>query len=111
MKRLLLSVCLVGLVFAGHTPNPLPRGGRATQRGAAGVPCSPKFGCSTRSASVFGNEDNLEQGASKKSAPVASVEEIFSPALPQKTEAREDGREDDAMRVVVASPPSPIIIV
>ena len=43
--------------------------------------------------------DNLEQGASKGSAPVASVEEIFTPALPQKTEAREDRR--DAMWVVV----------
>jgi hypothetical protein len=121
MKRLLLSVCLIGIVFAGHTPNSL----QTTQiapvsaepiDAARGVTIVAKSTpdrwnrtnpsvqrIAFRSSSIT---DTPEASSAKGSALVPSVDEIFAPALPQKTEAPAQPQPseavgDDAMWVVV----------
>jgi hypothetical protein len=121
MKRLLLSVCLVGIVFAGHTPNSLQMtqitpisaepldAARAVTIVAKSTPdrwngTNPSVQrIAFRSSSIT---DTPEASSAKGSALVPSVDEIFAPALPQKTEApaqpqTSEAVGDDVMWVVV----------
>jgi hypothetical protein len=106
MKRLLLSVCLIGVVFAGHThfaqsmQGPLagePLGStRAASFVSGGVSEQAKFHypgvqrIALRSSAV---------GASQADGtPVASIDELFAPALPQAANRDDDvkaARQDD----------------
>lgn len=111
MKRLLLSVCLVGIVFAGNTPNALQTNPMTP---AAAVPLNmvramfrapQNLGVQRTALRSSANTDNSEQGT-PKGAPMASVEEVFAPALPQISEVpvppqTSDVKEDDAIWVVV----------
>jgi hypothetical protein len=120
MKRLLLSVCLIGLVFAGHTPNSLqttqitpvsaePRAARTVTIVAKSTPDRWNRTNSNLQRIAFQSSsitDTPEASSAKGSALVPSVEEIFAPSLPQKTETPAQPRPseavgDDAMWVVV----------
>ena len=95
MKRLLLSVCLIGTVFAGHSPNGL----QSTQLATATIALLDAERAMTNArktlAPVTGQNANFERVPSayssetvsaSGSAPGPSVKEIFAPSLPQKTE-------------------------
>jgi hypothetical protein len=96
MKRLLLSVCLIGIAFSGNTHAPLntdravpaaaePLGGG---RAESIVPKNPMI----QRVSLRSSES---AGILQEPLPEASVKEIFAPALPQVSEAKDqDGAED-----------------
>jgi hypothetical protein len=121
MKRLLLSVCLIGLVFAGHTPNSLQTtqitpvsaepldAARTVTIVAKSTPDRWNRTNSNLQRIAFQSSsitDTPEASSAKGSALVPSVEEIFAPSLLQKTETPAKPRPseavgDDAMWVVV----------
>jgi len=100
MKRLLLAVCLIGVVFAGHSPNDLQSTQLATpsialldaKRAMTTAPKTPAPVTGERLVQQNANfervpsADSSETVRANGSAPAPSVEGIFAPSLPQKTE-------------------------
>jgi hypothetical protein len=103
MKRLLLSACIVGLVFAGPTNS--PQGQFASEPLNVAVAAPPvSGGVSSRAKSRY---PGLQQVALRSSAvgavqadgtPVASIDDLFAPALPQ-TAKPQDAKASDARLV------------
>lgn len=109
MTRLLLSVCLVGIVFDGHAPNSLQTTQITTaaaerldaERAVTIVPKSTpaswnRTNPNLQRVAFRSSADGSETATGNGSAPVPSVEEIFAPALPQKTEAPAQPAPSDA---------------
>jgi hypothetical protein len=110
MKRLLLSACIVGVVFAGHTNS--PQGQFASEPlnvAVAAIPVSG--GVSSRAKSRY---PGLHQVALRSPAvgalqadgtPVASIDDLFAPALPQAAKfpapLPSEASDESAMWVVV----------
>ena len=104
MKRLLLSACLVGVVFAGHTNS--PQGQFASEPLNVADAATPvSGGVSSRAKSQY---PGLQQVALRSSAvgavqadgtPVASIDDLFAPALPQAAKPEEDAKASDARLV------------
>jgi hypothetical protein len=116
MKRLLLSACLVGVVFAGYSPNSLqthqvtPAVAVADPGNERAVSIVPKSRNVQRVAYRPSATDASQQGALKGSPLEPTVEEMFKPALlqtpegkaPNKDEANQDEAADvNAMWVKV----------
>src|SRR6478609_9210151 len=116
MKRLLPSVLLIGLVFAGHTPNSLQTteiatastepldAARAVTIVAKSTP--DRWNPTIPSVQRVAIQSTSTVASEAGSALAPSVEEIFAPSLPQKTEGPAQPRPseavgDDAMWVVV----------
>ena len=105
MKRLLLSACLVGVVFAGHTHSP-PQGQFVSEPLNVAVAAPPvSGGVSSRAKSQY---PGLQQVALRSPAvgavqadgtPVASIDDLFAPALPQAAKPEEDAKASDARLV------------
>ena len=103
MKRLLLSACIVGVVFAGHTNS--PQGQFASEPLNAADAATPlSGGVSSRAKSQY---PGLQQVALRSSAvgavqadgtPVTSIDDLFAPALPQ-AKPEEDAKASDARLV------------
>jgi hypothetical protein len=101
MKRLLLSACIVGVVFAGNTNS--PQGQFASEPLNVADAATPvSGGVSSRAKSQY---PGLQQVALRSSAvgavqadgtPVASIDDLFAPALPQ---TEEDAKASDARLV------------
>src|SRR6266496_3074031 len=101
MKRLLLYVCLIGVVFAGYPPHPLQTNqitpGAAPQLNAErAVSIVPKNRNVQRVAFGASEKGGLEQAALKGSPLGPTVEEMFEPALPQTAEAKDEDRAEAA---------------
>lgn len=104
MKRLLLSACLVGVVFAGHTNS--PQGQFVSEPLNVAVAAFPvSGGVSSRAKSHY---PGLQQVALRSQAvgalqadgtPVASIDDLFAPALPQAPKPEEDAKASDARLV------------
>ena len=107
MKRLLLSACLVGVMFAGLSPSPKSMQGEPASEplnvAYAATPVSG--GVSSRAKSQY---PGLQQVALRSSAvgalqadstPVASIDDLFAPALPQAAKPEEDAKAGDARLV------------
>ena len=104
MKRLLLSACIVGVVFAGHTNS--PQGQFASEPLNVADAATPvSGGVSSRAKSQY---PGLQQVALRSSAvgavqadgtPVASIDDLFAPALPQTAKPEEDAKASDARLV------------
>ena len=104
MKRLLLSACIVGVVFAGHTNS--PQGQFASEPLNVADAVTPvSGGVSSRAKSQY---PGLQQVALRSSAvgavqvdgtPVASIDDLFAPALPQAAKPEEDSKASDARLV------------
>ena len=104
MKRLLLSACLVGVVFAGHTNS--PQGQFVSEPLNVAVAALPvSGGVSSRAKSQY---PGLQQVALRSPAvgavqtdgtPVASIDDLFAPALPQAAKPVEDAKASDARLV------------
>jgi hypothetical protein len=102
MKRLLLSACLVGVVFAGYPPK-FPQTDQVTPAAAPSLNAE-------RAVSIVPKNRNMqrvafspsavtttpEQGTLKGSPLAPTVEEIFEPALPQTPEAKKNESSDEA---------------
>jgi hypothetical protein len=117
MKRLLLSACLVGVVFAGYPPHPLPTNQVtpavpiADQGNDRAVSIVPKSRTPVERVAYRASvTDPSQQGALKGSPLEPTVEEMFKPALlqspegtaPNKDEANQDEAADaNAMWVKV----------
>src|SRR5262245_4767656 len=94
MKRLLLSACLVGVVFAGYPPHS-PQINQATP--ATADPMTSKRGVSIvqKNRTVQGiafrpsATDSMEHATLKGSPLAPTVEKMFESALPQTSEAKE----------------------
>ena len=107
MKRLLLSACLVGVVFAGHTNPPQSMQGQLASepRNVARAATPISGGVSDRAKSQY---PGLQRVALRSPAiwalqadgtPVASIDELFAPALPQTVKPEEDAKASDARLV------------
>ena len=104
MKRLLLSACIVGVVFAGHTNS--PQGQFASEPLNVADAATPvSGGVSSRAKSQY---PGLQQVALRSPAvgavqadgtPVASIDDLFAPALPQAAKPEEDAKASDARLV------------
>jgi len=104
MKRLLLSACIVGVVFAGHTNS--PQGQFASEPLNVADAATPlSGGVSSRAKSQY---PGLQRVALRSSAvgaaqadgtPVASIDDLFAPALPQAAKPEEDAKASDARLV------------
>ena len=107
MKRLLLSACLVGILFAGLPPSPKSMqcepAGEPLKVADAATPVSG--GVSSRAKSQY---PGLQQVALRSPAvgalqadgtPVASIDDLFAPALPQAAKPGEDAKASDARLV------------
>lgn len=104
MKRLLLSACIVGVVFAGNTNS--PQGQFASEPLNVADAATPvSGGVSSRAKSQY---PGLQQVALRSSAvgavqadgtPVASIDDLFAPALPQTAKPEEDAKASDARLV------------
>ena len=104
MKRLLLSACIVGVVFAGHTNS--PQGQFVSEPPKVAVAAPPvSGGVSSRAKSQY---PDLQQVALRSSAvgalqadgtPVASIDDLFAPALPQAAKPEEAAKASDARLV------------
>lgn len=107
MKRLLLSVCLVGVVFAGNTRSP-----QSMQEPLATQPLNV-----ARAASVPGGGSDQAKsqpagfqrvalsspavGALQPgSTPAANIDELFAPALPQVASREEDAKASDDPKLI-----------
>ena len=107
MKRLLLSACLVGVMFVGLPPSP-----RSMQGEPASEPLNVAYaatpvsgGVSSRAKSQY---PGLQQVALRSPAvgavqadgtPVASIDDLFAPALPQAAKPEEDAKVSDVRLV------------
>ncbi|HET7851435.1 MAG TPA: SH3 domain-containing protein [Methyloceanibacter sp.] len=105
MKRLLLSACLVGVVFAGYPPHPLhtnqvtPAAADASNERAVSI--VPKSRTVERVAyRPSALTDPAQQGALKGSPLEPTVEEMFKPALLQTPEGKvantDEANQDEA---------------
>jgi hypothetical protein len=100
MKRLLLSACLVGVVFAGYPPK-LPQTNQATPAAVdpmtseRAVTIVPKNRIVQRVTYHPSATDTAEQTTLKGSPLEPTVEEMFESALPQTPEAK-DANKDEA---------------
>lgn len=104
MKRLLLSACIVGVAFAGNTNS--PQGQFASEPLNVADAATPvSGGVSSRAKSQY---PGLQQVALRSSAvgavqadgtPVASIDDLFAPALPQTAKPEEDAKASDARLV------------
>ena len=104
MKRLLLSACIVGVVLAGHTNS--PQGQFASEPLNVADAATPlSGGVSSRAKSQY---PGLQEVALRSSAvgavqadgtPVASIDDLFAPALPQTAKPEEDAKASDARLV------------
>jgi Bacterial SH3 domain len=101
MKRLLLSVCLVGVVFAGYPPK-FPQTNQVTPATAdpmtseRAVSIVPKNRIVQRVAYRPSATDTAEQATLKGSPLEPTVEEMFEPALPQVSEAKDENKDEAA---------------
>lgn len=104
MKRLLLSACLVGVVFAGYPPHPLqtnqvtPAVAVADPGNERAVSIVPKSRNVQRVAFRPSATDALQQATLKGSPLEPTVEEMFKPALLQIPEGKapnKDGANQD----------------
>ena len=93
MKRLLLSACLIGVVFAGHTNS--PQGQFVSEPLNVAIAAPVSGGVSSRAKSQY---PGLQQVALRSPAvgaleadgtPVASIDALFAPALPQAAKPEE----------------------
>lgn len=100
MKRLLLSACIVGIVFAGHTNS--PQGKFVSEPLNVAVAALPvSGGVSSRAKSRY---PGLQQVALRSPAvgalqddgtPVASIDDLFAAALPQTAKSKETAKVSD----------------
>ena len=107
MKRLLLSACLVGVLFAGLPPSPKSMQGEPASEplNVADAATPVSGGVSSRAKSQY---PGLQQVALRSPAvgalqadgtPVASIDDLFAPALPQAAKPEEDAKASDARLV------------
>ena len=107
MKRLLLSACLVGVMFAGLPPTP-----KSMQGEPASEPLNVDYAATPASGGVSSRAKSqypgLQQIALRSPAvgalqadgtPVASIDDLFAPALPQAAKPEEDAKASDARLV------------
>ena len=104
MKRLLLSACIVGIVFAGHFNS--PQGQFVSDPLDVAVAAPPvSGGVSSRAKSRY---PGLQQVALRSPAvgalqadgtPVASIDDLFAPALPQAGKPKGDAKASDGRLV------------
>src|SRR6476660_3529403 len=101
MKRLLLSACLIGVVFAGYPPK-FPQTNQVTSATAdpmaseRAVSIVPKNRMVQRVAYRPSATDTAEQATLKGSPLEPTVEEMFEPALPQASEAKDENKGEAA---------------
>jgi hypothetical protein len=101
MKRLLLSVCLVGVVFAGYPPK-LPQTDQVTPVTAdpmtseRAVSVVPKNRIVQRVTYRPSATDTAEQATLTGTPLPPTVEEMFEPALPQASEAKDENKDEAA---------------
>jgi len=101
MKRLLLSACLIGVAFAGYPPN-FPQTNQVTPATAdpmtseRAVSIVPKNRMVQRVAYRPSATDTAEQATLKGSPLEPTVEEMFEPALPQGSEAKDENKGEAA---------------
>ena len=101
MKRLLLSACLVGVVFAGYPPK-FPQTNQVTPATAdpmtseRAVSIVPKNRIVQRVAFRPSATDSVEQATLKGSPLEPTVEEMFKSALPQSSEAKDENKGEAA---------------
>jgi hypothetical protein len=108
MKRLLLCACLVSVVFAGYPPK-FPQTNQVTPPTAdpmtseRAVSIVPKNRIVQRVAYRPSATDSVEQATLKGSPLEPTVEEMFEPALPQASEAKDENEaaDENAMWVKV----------
>jgi hypothetical protein len=101
MKRLLLSACLVGVVFAGYPPKfpqsnqvtPVTADPMASERAVSIVPKNRIVQRVTYRPSAT---DTAEQATLKGSPLEPTVEEMFESALPQSSEAKDENKDEAA---------------
>ncbi|MGH6825085.1 SH3 domain-containing protein [Methyloceanibacter sp.] len=101
MKRLLLSACLVGVVFAGYPPK-FPQTNQATPattlplEAERGVTIVPK-NRNVQRVAYRPSATDVSQPATLKGSPLApTVEAMFEPALPQTAESKDENRDEVA---------------
>jgi hypothetical protein len=101
MKRLLLSACLVGVVFAGYPPK-FPQTNQVTPATAdpmtseRAVSIVPKNRIVQRVAYRPSATDSVEQATLKGSPLEPTVEEMFESALPTAPEAKDENKGEAA---------------
>jgi hypothetical protein len=101
MKRLLLSACLVGVVFAGY-PSKLPQTNQVTPATADAITSEravsivPKNRIVQRVAFRPLATDTAQQAILKGTPLPPTVEEMFEPALPQASEAKDENKDEAA---------------
>ena len=101
MKRLLLSACLIGVAFAGYPPN-FPQTNQVTPATAdpmtseRAVSVVPKNRTVQRVTYRPSATDTAEQATLKGSPLEPTVEEMFEPALPQGSEAKDENKGEAA---------------
>jgi hypothetical protein len=106
MKRLLLSVCLIGLVFTGYEHKPL-HNNRITPSAVEPLGNERAVTIVPKNSLIQGVALRSDEptGILQQPLPEASVKEIFSPALPQAPAARQQSRvdadDDEGLWVVV----------
>jgi hypothetical protein len=100
MKRLLLSACLIGVVFAGYPPHPLqtnqvtPAVAATDPDNERAVSIVPKSRNVQRVAYRPSATDPSQQGALKGSPLEPTVEEMFKPALLQTPESKASNKDE-----------------
>jgi hypothetical protein len=101
MKRLLLSACLVGVVFAGYPPK-FPQPNQVTPAAAdpmtseRAVSIVPKNRTVQRVTYRPSATDTAEQATLKGTPLPPTVEEMFEPALPLASEAKDENKDEAA---------------
>jgi Bacterial SH3 domain len=94
MERLLLSVCLVGVVFAGY-PSKLPQTATADAiTSERAVSIVPKSRIVQRVAFRPSATDTAQQAILKGTPLPPTVAEMFEPALPQASEAKDENKDE-----------------
>jgi Bacterial SH3 domain len=101
MKRLLLSACLVGVVFAGYPPK-FPQTNQVTPATAdpmtseRAVSIVPKNRIVQRVTYRPSATATAEQATLKGTPLPPTVQEMFDPALPQASEAKDENKDEAA---------------
>lgn len=116
MKRLLLSASLIGVVFAGHSPQTMQVNTPVAEPLGAPQAASPISGGTSERAKTQPSgfqrvalRSPAVGGLQPDGTPVTSIDELFAPALPQvanreelgKAGRQEDAGDESAMWVVV----------
>jgi hypothetical protein len=106
MKRLLLSACLVGVVFAGHSQSPQPmQDPVAPQPINVARVASVPGGVSDRAKSQLAGFQRIALRSPAVGAlqadgtPVTSIDDLFAPALPQAAKPEENAKASDTRLV------------